>query len=101
MDNNNNNDNLSHKNNFFAIKNNDNDCSSSSINKNSHLTLSRRRPISYRNQSISLQSKSMDWFLYDIDLCRERVNNSLNNSPNDKSKLNSNVNNFNNNQFQQ
>ena len=26
------------------------------------LFLSRRRPISYRNQSIDLQSKSMDWF---------------------------------------
>ena len=38
------------------------------------LTLSRRRPISYRNQSIELQSKSMDWFLYDIGLRRERVN---------------------------
>ena len=35
------------------------------------LTLSRRRPISYRNQSINFQSKSMDWFLYDIDLSRE------------------------------
>ena len=39
-----------------------------------HLTLSRRRPISYRNQSIDLRSKSMDWFLYDIGLRRERVN---------------------------
>ena len=29
--------------------------------------------ISYRNQSIDLQSKSMDWFLYDRDLCREGV----------------------------
>ena len=37
------------------------------------LTLSRRRPISYRNQSIDLQSKSTDWFLYDIGLHRERV----------------------------
>ena len=37
------------------------------------LTLSRRRSISYRNQSIDLRSKSMDWFLYDIDLRRERV----------------------------
>ena len=35
------------------------------------LTLSRRTPISYRNQSINFQSKSMDWFLYDIDLSRE------------------------------
>ena len=32
------------------------------------------RSLSYRNQSISLQSKSMDWFLYDEDLHRERVN---------------------------
>ena len=38
-----------------------------------YLTLSRRRPISYRNQSIDLQSKSIDWFLYDIGLRRERV----------------------------
>ena len=27
----------------------------------------------YRNQSIGLQSKSMDWFLYDGDLRYERV----------------------------
>ena len=32
------------------------------------LTLSWRRPLSYRNQSIDLQSKSMDWFLYDNGL---------------------------------
>ena len=38
-----------------------------------HLTLSRRRPISYRNQSIDLLWKSMDWFLYDIGLRREGV----------------------------
>ena len=37
------------------------------------LTLSRRRPISYRNQSIHLLCKSIDWFLYDIGLRRERV----------------------------
>ena len=30
--------------------------------------------MSYRNQSIDLQSKSIDWFLYDIDLRHERVN---------------------------
>ena len=29
--------------------------------------------VSYRNQFIDLQSKSMDWFLYDINLRRERV----------------------------
>ena len=38
------------------------------------LILSWRRSLSYRHQSIGLQSKSMDWFLYDRDLCRERVN---------------------------
>ena len=37
------------------------------------LTLSRQRLISYRNQSIDLQSKSMDWFLYDIGLRRKRL----------------------------
>ena len=38
------------------------------------LTLSCRRPWSYRNQSIDLQSKSIDWFLYDNGLRYERVN---------------------------
>ena len=38
------------------------------------LTLSWRRSLSYRNQSIDLQSKSMNWFLYDRDLRHERVN---------------------------
>ena len=38
-----------------------------------HLTLSWPRPISYRNQSIDLQSKSMDWLLYDIGLRHEKV----------------------------
>ena len=38
------------------------------------LTLSWRRPISYRNQSTFLRSKSMNWFLYDIGLRHERVN---------------------------
>ena len=37
------------------------------------LTLSWRRPSSYRNQSIDLPSKSMDWFLYDNGLRLERV----------------------------
>ena len=37
-----------------------------------NLTLSWRRPLSYRNQSI-FRSKSMDWFLYDIGLRRVRV----------------------------
>ena len=38
------------------------------------LTLSWRRALSYRNQSIDLQSKSIDWFLYNNGLCHERVN---------------------------
>ena len=38
------------------------------------LTLSWRRPLLYRNPSMDLQSKSMDWFLYDNDLRHERVN---------------------------
>ena len=37
------------------------------------LTLSWRRPLSYRNQSIDLLCKSMDWFLYDNGLHHERV----------------------------
>ena len=39
------------------------------------LTLSWRRPLSYRNQSIDLKSKSMKWFQYDKGLLRhKRVN---------------------------
>ena len=41
--------------------------------KSRQLTLSRRRPLSYRNQSIDLLRKSMDWFLYDNGLRLERV----------------------------
>ena len=37
------------------------------------LTLSWRRPLSYRNKSIDLLGKSMDWFLYDNGLRPERV----------------------------
>ena len=37
------------------------------------LTLSWGRPLSYRNQSIDLFRKSMDWFLYDISLRHEKV----------------------------
>ena len=37
------------------------------------LTLSWRESLSYRNQSIDLFYKSMDWFLYDRDLRHERV----------------------------
>ena len=39
------------------------------------LTLSWRRPISHRNQSIDLLRKSMDWFLYDIRLRHKSVKN--------------------------
>ena len=39
----------------------------------SSLTLSWRRPLSYRTQSIDLRSKSMDWSLYDNGLRHERV----------------------------
>ena len=38
------------------------------------LTLSWRMPLSYRNQSTDLRSKSMDWFLYDNGLRHEMVN---------------------------
>ena len=38
----------------------------------SHLN-QRRRRLSYRNQSIDLWSKSVDWFLYDNGLRHERV----------------------------
>ena len=41
------------------------------------LTLSRRRPLSYRNKSIDLQSKSMYWFPYDSGLRHERVKSML------------------------
>ena len=39
----------------------------------SKLTLSWWTPLSYRNQSIDLLPKSMDWFLYDNDLRHEKV----------------------------
>ena len=45
------------------------------------LTLSWRRSLSYRNQSIDLLRKSMDWFLYDNGLRHKRVN------PNDSDYL--------------
>ena len=37
------------------------------------LIISWRRSLSYRNQFTDLLCKSMDWFLYDRDLHRERV----------------------------
>ena len=44
------------------------------------LTLSWRRPFSYRNQSIDLHSKSMDRFLYDNGLRHERANKVISNT---------------------
>ena len=38
-----------------------------------YLTLPWRRSLSYRNQSIDLQNKPMDWFLYDKYVRHERV----------------------------
>ena len=38
-----------------------------------YLILSWQRRLSYRSQSIDLQSKSVDWFLYDNGLRHERV----------------------------
>ena len=46
-------------------------------NATGSLTLSWRRPLSYRNQSIDLLGKSMDWFLYDNGVRRERVYESI------------------------
>ena len=44
----------------------------------SPLTLSWRGPFSYRNQSIDLPRKSMDWFLYDNGSRHKRVKNDEN-----------------------
>ena len=41
------------------------------------LTLSWRRSLSYRNRSIDLLCKSMDWFAYDRDFRYKRVKVSL------------------------
>ena len=41
------------------------------------LTLSWRRPLSYRNLSIDLLRKSMDWLLFDNSLRHERVKRSI------------------------
>ena len=40
----------------------------------SFLNLSWRRSLLCRNQSIDLQSKPMDWLLYDKNLRHERIN---------------------------
>ena len=44
------------------------------------LTFSWRRFLSYRNQSTDLLYKSIDWFLYDRDICHERVKSEIRNS---------------------
>ena len=50
---------------FFVI--------SANIRIKAILTLSWRRPLPYRNQSIDLLRQSMNWFLYDSGLRHERV----------------------------
>ena len=50
-------------------------------------TLSWRRLLSYRNQSIDLLCKSMDWFLFDKDLRHERDKLMQNTQQNSKSFL--------------
>ena len=45
-----------------------------------YLTLSWRSFLSYRNQSIDLFCKSMNWFLYDRGLRHERINGLLSKS---------------------
>ena len=52
-------------------------CFALKVMKIKNLTLSWRRPISYRNQSTDLLRKSMDSFLYDIGLRHERVNQNI------------------------
>ena len=53
--------------------NNSRNSSSICINLIILFNLSWQRPLSYRNQSIDLPAKSMDWFLYDNGLRHERV----------------------------
>ena len=50
--------------------------SSVSVNPFSNVSRSwREETLAYATlQSIDLHSKSVDWFLYDRDLCRDRVN---------------------------
>ena len=49
-------------------------CSKKQTNKKTNFLLNLSwRPLSYRNQFIYLQRKSVEWFLYDRNLRRERV----------------------------
>ena len=41
------------------------------------LTLLCESSLSYGNQSIDFNCESVDWFLYDMDLCRKRVKNKI------------------------
>ena len=43
------------------------------ISKHPSSTFSLRKTLSYRNQSIDLKCKSIDWFLYDRNLRHKRV----------------------------
>ena len=45
------------------------------------LTLAWRRSLWYRNESIDLLCKSMDWLLYDREVRHERVKHSFSHSP--------------------
>lgn len=45
-----------------------------SESKQANLTFSWGKSLSYRNQAINLQSKSMGSFLYDSNLRHERIN---------------------------
>ena len=56
---------------FFEVSQNSQENTCARV---SFLTLSRRMPFSYRNQSFDLLCKSVDWFLYDSALRHERVN---------------------------
>ena len=69
---------ITYENSIFASKENADNTVSNLYNKKSQnistsLTLSWRRSLTYRNQSINLQSKLLNWFLYDRELRHERV----------------------------
>ena len=57
---------------YYTNHSNHSYCSITPI-PNIFLTLSWRRPLSYRNQSIDLQTQSINWFLHDNGLRHERV----------------------------
>ena len=57
------------------------------VKLDSKLNLLWRRSLSYRNLSIDLQSKSMDWFPYDRDFHHERVQQTEYSKPCQTSKM--------------